>query len=524
MAEAMYWCGRYVERSQALARTVLSYERLALDLPGSRSLDLRPLLPLIGRAATGQSASRRDLLEALVLDVNNTSSVLGALRAARENMRQARVLAPPELWTTLSQLHARVGATRSAPEAAMLEVLEETLSAGSRFQGERQTGMTRDPAHAFLDIGCQLERADMLLRNLAALLPALLNDGWEHTYDDVRWNGVLHALGVHSIYRRCHHHRVDLVNLLELVLVNPSCPRSVAHCLGALEAQLRYLPRPGQPRDALSEAERLAASLNRAPNGQFVPELDLALDSLDLVHRALERAYFPEQEPTRSPQQEPSRSTSARDPFEHLGREHVRVDAVLRVLDELSLIAQRGAVVERGDLHAITLFFTEFGERSHHEKEESILVPQLVAHGFDWHSGPLAAMRREHRQEHYFIRVLTQLATQRDDWSVEERRNFVTVATEFSRFLRAHMDHERRDLFEQASRALPSHAKNLILAAFGEFDSKMQQLPGSISANLDELLGKYGVASAPEAHLTSGARESRAEARGELPLTVAPET
>src|SRR5271167_1440569 len=108
-AEAMFWMGRYLERAQALARTVQAYERLSLDLPGARSLDLRPLLGLIGREVTQDQDTEAvgettALLRALVLDHDTPSSVMGAVCHARANLRRGRVTAPPEVWATLNSL------------------------------------------------------------------------------------------------------------------------------------------------------------------------------------------------------------------------------------------------------------------------------------------------------------------------------------------------------------------------------------------------------------------------------------
>src|SRR5687767_1333147 len=94
-AETMFWIGRYLERTQALSRAIQSYERASLDLPGTESLDLRPLLDLVGGK---EAAAAPDVLKALVLDCDNPSSVLGALHGARENLRRGRTLIAPEVW------------------------------------------------------------------------------------------------------------------------------------------------------------------------------------------------------------------------------------------------------------------------------------------------------------------------------------------------------------------------------------------------------------------------------------------
>jgi uncharacterized alpha-E superfamily protein/hemerythrin-like domain-containing protein len=498
MAEAMYWCGRYVERAQALSRVISNYERLRLDLPASRPLDLKPLMALTNEGRVIKTPeSRPDQLQALVFDEQNPSSVLGALTAARENLRSARSVAPPELWHVLNRAYSRLSEARGRSEAVVLEALEDTLAAGERFDGERASGMMRDAAFAFLTIGCQLERADMLLRSLAVLLPVLRPDGWERAFDDVRWTGLLNALGVTSSYRRRHHQSADFQALLALLLVDRDCPRSLAFCLNGIARQLRSLPHASRIRAVLPGVERDGAALTRAPSGQPVPDLPRALDSLAKLHEAVESSYFPGLDAETSelggiaaPPGTPS------DPFSYLGREHDRTQGLLRVLDELGAQAARGSEVNRADLGAIVGFLTDYGELSHHEKEESILTPELVAGGFDWYDGPLAVMRREHQQEHYFVRALSHLASQQEPWSAETTRSFVSIAREFCHFMRSHIDHEHRNLFEQASRSLTAEAKSRLLAAFIAFDAKRAPVFSS-GPTLDELLKRY-VTSSPK--------------------------
>lgn len=499
VATAMFWTGRYVERAQALSRVLLSYERLSLDLPASRQLELRPLFELAGRAQDTSIPQDRSLaLRQLVFDTENPSSVLGALLVARENLRQARVVAPVELWTTLSSLAQTLKEHEHGAGASVLQALEGSLSLGHRFEGERRDGMTHDTAYAFLELGSSIERADMQVRCLGVLLPALLRQGWERAFDDVRWTGLLHAVGLHSAYRRLHHHQAELPKLFGLALSDPSCPRSVMYCLRAMEQVLRLLPRAGQVRDQLSRTMHAAVSTSKVDADSARAELPMLLGMLEGLSVAIEAAYFPGEQERQAAAPVDTSVSVTDDPFEHLGRDHAQVDAVLRVLEALVLQADNGASVDVRELQTIVAFLTDCGELGHHEKEETILTPVLVARGFDWYQGPLANMRREHRQEHYFIRVLSHLASQREKWSREEVRSFSSVAREFCHFLSSHMDHERQELFQPAARTLPTQVKSQLCKAFEELDARQGPQAAGSRLALGSLIEKYRRNAFPE--------------------------
>jgi uncharacterized alpha-E superfamily protein len=296
-AEAMFWSGRYIERAQALARTVQAYERLSLDLPGVRSLDVRPLLGLVGHEAlrdTGSVAETSGLLRALVLDANNPSSVMGALCQARENLRRGRVAMPPEVWTTLNALYVRLSEVEGEQTARVLGVLEEVVAAGSRIEGELTASMTRDAAYSFLRIGCHLERADMQLRIMNAFLPVIGPSGPERVFDDVRWMGLLDAVAAHSMYRRSHHTHVDLPAVLEFLVLEASFPRSLAHCFHVIDEELLRLPRHGQARDAERIALQVAPALAGTSAAGLPARLSLVLGALAAFHAALKASYFPD--------------------------------------------------------------------------------------------------------------------------------------------------------------------------------------------------------------------------------------
>jgi len=160
------------------------------------------------------------------------------------------------------------------------------------------------------------------------------------------------------------------------------------------------------------------------------------------------------------------------DPLEHLGREHLLLERVFRALERVLDAIDQGSEASRTELALVVDFLTLFGDLRHHDKEESLLVPVLIANGFDWYDGPLAQMRRDHRQERYMVRVLSDLVEQDGEWSKEDRRHLVGVGREFVAFMRAHMKLENEQILAPARTRLPSEAKARLLSEFERFDAE----------------------------------------------------
>jgi hemerythrin-like domain-containing protein len=160
------------------------------------------------------------------------------------------------------------------------------------------------------------------------------------------------------------------------------------------------------------------------------------------------------------------------DPFEYLGNEHAELERVFQFFEGVLAEADSDPERARAGLEAVIDYLTLVGDLGHHDKEESLLTPVLVAHGFDWYDGPVATMRREHRQERYLVRVLTEIASQRGPWSREDVRRLRDVGTEFIRFMRHHMDLENREILAPARSSIPPAVQDQLLSELQRFDAE----------------------------------------------------
>ena len=220
--------------------------------------------------------------------------MLGALRAARENLRHARVSAPPELWLALNNQYLLLSGAAEQPMPRVLDALSSVLEAGSRIKGVFESNMARDAAYSFLNIGVELERADMLLRVLAR---AAAHDHGERLGTDLRRRALVgpaasvgraldvsvSATTIRPIFRRCSTSSRSIA----------ASPRSVVHCLRLVEGELRNLPRAGQASAAVTMATSSAFALAHAGNEELPEAIEATLTALAAVHTALVTSYFP---------------------------------------------------------------------------------------------------------------------------------------------------------------------------------------------------------------------------------------
>jgi uncharacterized alpha-E superfamily protein len=269
-ADCIFWLARYIERAENLARILDVNETFSRDSRGGQNW--RSIIQLNSDEArffaTHDAASAHSVVNFYVIDVNNPSSIISAIRYARENARTLRPLISTEMWVQLNVFYNRLVELRAADLkpghlAALFANIKEAC--------QTHTGITegtffRDQGWYFYQIGRYIERADQTTRLLDIkyhlLLPNLSDVG--SPTDVSQWNALLRSAAGYHAFRRLHPASTTPARVAGFLLLNRAFPRSVYHCVqevGRLlgEVKSRYSLRSGN--DAAEELDRMRALL-----------------------------------------------------------------------------------------------------------------------------------------------------------------------------------------------------------------------------------------------------------------------
>lgn len=247
-ASDLYWLSRHVERMDNTARlidlahgTSLLPERLGARRAGSgaweRALEA---LDLAGAYAERHGAIDGErVLRFLALDVDNPSSILSCVRAARESARAQRGAITGEMYQSINSTWLSLrGMTFEAIAADGPAVfIEWAKRRSAAFRGVTLGTMGRDEGYEFLRLGTFAERADFGVRLLDANFDhpgdlAASEDGAAAEY--YRMSAMLQALSAFETFRRIYRDRLTPARVAELVILRPDMPRSLASCSGAM--------------------------------------------------------------------------------------------------------------------------------------------------------------------------------------------------------------------------------------------------------------------------------------------------
>ena len=293
-ADNLFWVGRYVERAEATLRLVRALINRTTEVDDTAA----PLVARIAALLGTWSAGPIDIPNAKAVLIARAALTRGAhdgalpqlAGAARAAASVIRDRFSPDAWRALVRLAATIDQPLpdGPPESVMLERVDAALRILASFSGLAQENMTRLAGWRFLELGRRIERAIATCRFVRQFAdPAAPDDGLD----------VLLELADSQItYRQRYVMVAARAPVVDLVVLDPSNPRSVAYQLDRIETHLAALPRHGGD-GRLSAPQQVAAAaataLRTADPGAIDDALITATEAaLMRLSEALVAAYL----------------------------------------------------------------------------------------------------------------------------------------------------------------------------------------------------------------------------------------
>jgi uncharacterized alpha-E superfamily protein len=278
VAESLYWVGRYVERAEDTARLLDVHVVGQLDNPWTDlESSARDMLLVMGLDVPDGVLDPAAAATRLAFERGSTSSIAGALEAARDGSRGVREALSSEVWECLNATyHALPGQEASAVVRGPHPFCRWVRERAAVFAGLLDGSMPRDDSWRFLVLGRSLERVDMTARLLRA---RAVQSG---TSSD--WVGLLRCCSAHEAYLRGYRAAVEPERVVEFLVLDRLFPRSVYAALAQAERCLVDLDpsagRTGLVDDARRLLGRARTDLEYRTSDELLHELPELLDML----------------------------------------------------------------------------------------------------------------------------------------------------------------------------------------------------------------------------------------------------
>ena len=248
-AGGLYWMFRYLERSENTARLIEAGFRIALTRSNDAASEWKSVVTTAGVRVDYDkiydSYAAEHVVDYLVRDSRNPSSVMNAIENARTNARLVRTALTTEVWEAVNENWMAMKAALKRPirETDLPALLGEIRRHSALVRGALHGTMLRNDIYDFAQIGTALERADNTARIIDVkyytLLPSASFVG--SALDNVQWETILRSVSAHRAFRWLNNGNMTSATIAEFMILDSRFPRSLNAASHETEAHLSYL-------------------------------------------------------------------------------------------------------------------------------------------------------------------------------------------------------------------------------------------------------------------------------------------
>lgn len=238
-ADHLFWMARYTERAENTARMLDVNYQMSL-MPQSAEVAEQGWRAMLDISELTQAfdakhvlLDRHDVLDFMVRDMGNSSSIVSCLRAARENARAVRGSLTTEVWETINTTWLDV---QKMLADGMLEKDPAQFFEWVKFRSHLSRGvqlgtMLKDESFYFMRLGTFLERADNTARILDVKFQTAgqFDDGdsSDEVADYYHWAAILRSVSGFEVYRKVFRDVITPERVAELLILRGDMPRSL---------------------------------------------------------------------------------------------------------------------------------------------------------------------------------------------------------------------------------------------------------------------------------------------------------
>jgi uncharacterized alpha-E superfamily protein len=268
-ANDLFWMARYMERAENMARLLEVGHRLSLLPHEDSGQHWRSTLQSAGceaRYLENHRAFDSRVVDFLLFDRNNPSSVHSCLATARRNGRAQRTAITREMWESLNGawLEFTRKAAGEVPADALPAFFDWIRERSAMFRGAVLNTILRNDTFYFTQLGTFLERADNTARILDVKYYILLpqNELVGGGLDSAQWAALLRSVSAHRSFRWVYRDAFKPWHIADFLILNQQMPRSLHSCYGEIVQALSGLSQSyGQETDCQVLASSMLAQL-----------------------------------------------------------------------------------------------------------------------------------------------------------------------------------------------------------------------------------------------------------------------
>jgi len=305
VADNLFWMGRYLERSEHLARflNVQYFSTFDVPFPQIREKAMLSILDMVGIEPKEQTLIEEEVLTTVALDENNPVSIISSVYSGRENARSARDSISTEVWEAINNYYLFVSSypvdvykTRGLHDFTFNALNHNDIVKGKIYQT-----LLNDVAFHFLQLGIHIERATQVVRIIISKIKDiefLDNLKLGSSLELQQWNILLDCIEAKDMCRKHYNSLPNKQNTLEFLLFINVFPRSVVYNLNHAFEHLKMI-NSSKPEKRGEINYKVGKIINQFQykevadlDDNVIPFLEETLDSIYQINNLIKEEYF----------------------------------------------------------------------------------------------------------------------------------------------------------------------------------------------------------------------------------------
>jgi uncharacterized alpha-E superfamily protein len=306
VAYSLYWMGRYLERTEHLARYTKVQYFTSQDAPFSPNLDfvLSSIANMAGMPIDHvEKWDEQQLLYDVILNPQQPLSLLSNLTNARENGRSMRNAISSELWLMINRyyLFARDYDPYYFKTQGLFDFTTKAEEHCALIRGYVDATLTHDETWALIRLGIHMERAAQISRIISCKMFDIFRvtqGEKDSALENYSYAILLKLLEAFDMNRKHYKAAPDQRNTLEFLIFYDLSPRSIHFNLQQIRYFLKHLgtnkdTAPGQPKAMIKE---MLSKFDKLDYEQVEDRLQIfvneTLQEIYALHAKIEERYF----------------------------------------------------------------------------------------------------------------------------------------------------------------------------------------------------------------------------------------
>jgi len=305
IANNLYWTGRYLERSEHLARYLRVQYFSMLDAPmsQSRKFTLNSILNMYGvEWPEGEPLLEAEVLRKVGMAYDTPLSIRSTIRSARENASALRHVISTELWESINAFYLEANG-QDSDFFATHGLHDFTIGVGSHcaiIRSRVDDTLLQDEVWVLLKLGIHLERIVQVIRILNSKLfdiDVMTDRGENQALRQYQGTVILKILEGFDMHRKAYQQLLTPKTMVEFLIGHPHFSRSVTYNMNAVRILLERMDNNSPERNAvLFKAGKLFNHFRYLEYDDIAEnmggELDQALQRVYDLHEAIADKYL----------------------------------------------------------------------------------------------------------------------------------------------------------------------------------------------------------------------------------------